>query len=70
MQVTGFHVMLIKSNAYICWLNLYAGIRNLLDEDYYANVRINANANRPVAERGYFEPGPGTTFYAGLEWVF
>lgn len=51
-------------------LNLYAGIRNLLDEDYYANVRINANANRPVAERGYFEPGPGTTFYAGLEWVF
>lgn len=51
-------------------LNLYAGIRNLLDEDYYANVRINANANRPVEDRGYFEPGPGRTFYAGLEWVF
>ncbi|WP_375192383.1 TonB-dependent receptor family protein [Marinobacter sp.] len=51
-------------------LNLYAGIRNLLDEDYFSNVRINANANRPVAERGYFEPGPGRTFYAGLEWAF
>lgn len=51
-------------------LNLYAGIRNLLDEDYFSNVRINANANRPVADRGYFEPGPGRTFYAGLEWAF
>ncbi|MGM0766569.1 MAG: TonB-dependent receptor family protein [Pseudomonadota bacterium] len=51
-------------------LNLYAGIRNLLDEDYFANVRINANADRPVEERGYFEPGPGRTFYAGVEWSF
>ena len=51
-------------------LNLYAGIRNLLDEDYFANVRINANADRPVDERGYFEPGPGRIFYAGLEWSF
>ena len=51
-------------------LNLYAGIRNLLDQDYFSNVRINANANRPVEDRGYFEPAPGRTFYAGLEWVF
>lgn len=51
-------------------LNLYAGIRNLLDEDYFANVRINANADRPVEERGYFEPGPGRIFYAGVEWSF
>lgn len=51
-------------------LSLYAGIRNLLDEDYFANVRINANADRPIEERGYFEPGPGRTFYAGLEWAF
>ncbi|MFL1467691.1 TonB-dependent receptor family protein [Marinobacter sp. HN1S83] len=51
-------------------LSLYAGVRNLLDEDYFANVRINANADRPVEERGYFEPGPGRTFYAGLEWAF
>ena len=51
-------------------LNLYAGIRNLLDQDYFSNVRINANAIRPVEDRGYFEPAPGRTFYAGLEWVF
>ncbi len=51
-------------------LNFYAGIRNLLDEDYFANVRINANADRPVGERGYFEPGPGRIFYAGMEWSF
>lgn len=51
-------------------LSLYAGVRNLLEEDYFANVRINANADRPIEERGYFEPGPGRTFYAGLEWAF
>ncbi|MEP1217105.1 MAG: TonB-dependent receptor [Marinobacter sp.] len=51
-------------------LNLYGGIRNLLDEDYFSNIRINANADRPVEERGYYEPAPGRTFYAGIEWVF
>lgn len=51
-------------------LNLYGGVRNLLDEDYFSNIRINANADRPVADRGYFEPAPGRTFYAGLEWAF
>lgn len=51
-------------------LNVYGGIRNLLDEDYFSNVRINANANLAVENRGYFEPGPGRTFYAGVEWVF
>lgn len=51
-------------------LNFYGGIRNLLDEDYFSNVRINANADRPIENRGYFEPGSGRTFYAGIEWVF
>lgn len=51
-------------------LNLYGGIRNLLDEDYFSNIRINANADRPVEGRGYYEPAPGRTFYAGMEWVF
>lgn len=51
-------------------LNLYGGVRNLLDEDYFSNIRINANADRPVEDRGYFEPAPGRTFYAGVEWVF
>jgi iron complex outermembrane receptor protein len=51
-------------------LNLYAGVRNVLDEDYFSNVRINANANRPIEDRGYFEPGAGRTFYAGIELTF
>ncbi|WP_323053691.1 TonB-dependent receptor family protein [Marinobacter shengliensis] len=44
--------------------SVYAGLRNLLDEDYFANVRVNANGAR------YFEPGPGRTVYAGVEWSF
>jgi len=39
---------------------LYAGVNNLLDEDYIANVRINATGNR------YFEPAPGRNYYAGV----
>lgn len=51
-------------------LALHVGVNNLLDRDYYANLRINANSDRPVAQRGYFEPGPGRTFYSGatLTW--
>ncbi len=47
-------------------LTLFAGITNLFDRDYISNLRINANSDRPVEARGYFEPGPGTGFYAGL----
>ncbi|WP_414432035.1 TonB-dependent receptor family protein [Alcanivorax sp. IL2] len=51
-------------------LTLFASIDNLLDRDYYSNLRINANSDRPVENRGYFEPGPGTGYYAGftLDW--
>jgi iron complex outermembrane receptor protein len=51
-------------------VTLFAGINNLLDRDYYSNLRINANSDRPVQNRGYFEPGPGTTYYSGitLDW--
>lgn len=45
-------------------LNLYGGVRNLLDEDYFSNIRINANRG------AFYEPAPGRTFYAGVEWVF
>lgn len=45
-------------------LKLYGGVRNLLDEEHSSNVRINAN------REAYFEPAPGRTFYAGLEWMF
>ena len=50
--------------------SLFAGINNLLDRGYYSNLRINANSDRPVSERGYFEPGPGLGYYAGvtLNW--
>lgn len=47
-------------------LTLFTGITNLLDRDYISNLRINANSDRPVEARGYFEPGPGTGYYAGL----
>ncbi len=47
-------------------LTLFAGIDNLTNRDYYSNLRINANSDRPVENRGYFEPGPGTSYYAGL----
>ena len=52
-------------------LELHAGINNLFDRDYYSNIRINANSDRPdPADRGYFETAPGRTLYAGvtLRW--
>jgi len=51
-------------------LSLYGGVRNLLDETYFSNIRINANSDRPPADRGYFEPGAGRTVYAGAEIRF
>ena len=47
-------------------LSVFAGISNLLDRDYYSNLRINANSDRAVEDRAYFEPGPGAGFYAGV----
>jgi iron complex outermembrane receptor protein len=52
-------------------LELFAGIRNLLDEDYFGNIRINANSDRPdPADRGYFEPAPERHFHAGAKLSF
>ena len=42
----------------------FAGVRNLGDENHFANVRIHASNDR------YFEPASGRTWYAGLEFVF
>ena len=42
----------------------FAGVRNLGDKDYFANVRINASNGR------YFEPAAGRVWYLGLETVF
>ena len=38
----------------------FAGVNNLFDEDYSANVRINAFGGR------YFEPAPTRNAYGGL----
>ncbi|MEO9525519.1 TonB-dependent receptor family protein [Marinobacter alexandrii] len=45
-------------------LKAFVGVRNLLDEEYFANVRINASNGR------YFEPAAKRTYYAGLELTF
>ncbi len=41
-------------------VNVFAGINNLLDEDYFSNVRINQTFNR------FFEPAPGRNYYGGV----
>lgn len=45
-------------------LKAFAGVSNVFDEDYFANVRINASNGR------YYEPAAGRTYYAGLEFSF
>ncbi|MGM0826021.1 MAG: TonB-dependent receptor family protein [Pseudomonadota bacterium] len=45
-------------------LNAYVGVRNLLDEDHYANVRLNDGNNR------FYEPAPGRSVYGGVEVSF
>lgn len=51
-------------------LRIQAGVRNLFDKMYFSNVRVNANADREVSSRGYFEPAPGRSFYFGLTAQF
>ncbi|PRY65244.1 iron complex outermembrane receptor protein [Vreelandella songnenensis] len=45
-------------------LNAYVGVRNLLDEEHYANVRLNGTFGR------YYEPAPGRSVYGGVEVRF
>jgi len=42
----------------------YIGVNNLLDRDYYDNLRINDNFGR------YYELAPGRTIYAGAKLTF
>ncbi len=44
--------------------DLFLGVNNLFDEEYFANVRINQTFNR------YFEPGPDRHFYGGFALRF
>lgn len=39
---------------------IFAGINNLADRDYFSNLRVNAGGGR------YFEPAPGRNYYAGI----
>jgi outer membrane receptor protein involved in Fe transport len=41
-------------------IEIFGGVNNLLNVDYFSNIRINAAANR------FFEPASGRTFYLGL----
>ncbi len=45
-------------------LDAWVGLDNLTDTEYIANVRINAGAGR------YFEPAPGRSLRAGIEYGF
>ncbi|MBR2515466.1 MAG: TonB-dependent receptor [Halomonas sp.] len=45
-------------------LNAYLGVRNLFDETYYDNVRLNGTFGR------YYEPAPGRSVYGGVELSF
>ncbi|WP_083825735.1 TonB-dependent receptor family protein [Vreelandella boliviensis] len=45
-------------------LNAYVGVRNLFDEEHYANVRLNGTYGR------FYEPAPGRSVYGGLEVRF
>ena len=40
------------------------GINNVLNRDYFANVRVNANRG------AYYEPGPRRSAYASISWRF
>lgn len=45
-------------------LNAYVGIRNLFDEAYFDNVRLNGTFGR------YYEPAPGRSVVGGVELSF
>jgi len=45
-------------------LETFVALNNLLDKDYFSNIRVNANFGR------YFEPAPERNLYAGLRLTF
>jgi iron complex outermembrane receptor protein len=47
-------------------VEFFGGVNNLLDRDYIANLRVNANPANPIDQRGFFEPAPARHFYLGL----
>ena len=45
-------------------LSFFGGVNNLLDRDYFDNIRINAYGKR------YYEPAPMRNFYFGMSYTF
>ncbi|MEX0731827.1 MAG: TonB-dependent receptor [Aquisalimonadaceae bacterium] len=48
----------------------FIGVNNLLDKDYFSNIRINADPGDPPNQRRYYEPAPGRNLYAGIRARF
>lgn len=48
----------------------FVGVNNLLDKEYFSNIRINARPDLPPAQRRYYEPAPGRNLYLGLRARF
>ncbi len=51
-------------------LEVFIALNNLLDRDYIANTRINANPAQPAENRRYFEPAPGRNAFGGIRYTF
>ena len=45
---------------------LFGGVDNILNRGYFGNVRVNANADRALEDRAFFEPAPGVTAFVGV----
>lgn len=45
-------------------LQVFGALNNLLDQKYFANIRVNAQGGR------YYEPASGRTWQLGLKWEF
>ncbi len=68
VRVDGFTVVNLKLGYKIDKLNWdiepFFGINNLLGEEYFDNIRVNAFGSR------FFEPAPTTNFYGGVKFYF
>ena len=45
-------------------LKIHVGVNNVLNEDYYSNLRVNAWGGR------FYEPAPLANLYLGAEIIF
>jgi len=68
VRVDGFTVVNLKLGYKIDKLNWdiepFFGVNNLLGEEYFDNIRVNAFGGR------FFEPAPTANFYGGVRFYF